>query len=263
MKWPLMTLLMLVLTPFLFAAKKKKPEPERPPHYDLLFIEGLHAYDATKDPKNLDNKYLARVILRKNGAEVTTARGSTFPDSPAFYLLWFRDHKKSPRDKDLEELAGSPEARSRLLQFDGIPKDSMEFVVNYATDRPVFPSGIYAFAMELHQDGAGAHGHPYAPRLLGGTDANPYFPGTPSLEPKDLVAGGFLRSITPNVAQGGKRLANGINVHDGRRSSTNEKDSEGCLTIDPRDWESFIAKLPSPEEWTRSGAKGNLWIIRY
>src|SRR5258708_33645850 len=49
--------------------------------YIIRFEEGAYSYDASKSAADLNNKYLAKVTVEEDGNVLTTARGSTLPDS--------------------------------------------------------------------------------------------------------------------------------------------------------------------------------------
>ncbi len=77
------------------------------------------------------------------------------------------------------------------------------------------------------------------------------------LEVKD---GGFIKTITYNKNFGDYK-AKGINIHDGRWTGSH-RDSAGCLTIDPRDWERFYKQLPDINSWSNDKHEGYIVIVR-
>ncbi|MDY6972535.1 MAG: hypothetical protein SV775_09425 [Thermodesulfobacteriota bacterium] len=76
-----------------------------------------------------------------------------------------------------------------------------------------------------------------------------------------LNGGGFTDTVNPNPTKHGQYVANGIWVHKGR-SKGPVKGSEGCLTIDPRDWDKFISLFPGAEEWKNRRCQGEIIIMR-
>ncbi len=72
--------------------------------YEIVFDEGAFQYDSASSAENQDNKYLARVTVRKDGQILAkNLRGSTLPDAWAFYKHWNVDLKKTlpPTDTDV------------------------------------------------------------------------------------------------------------------------------------------------------------------
>jgi hypothetical protein len=124
---------------------------------------------------------------------------------------------------------------------------------------PALPSGAYSFVTGLHKDGNSIHGKPFAARLLGSTASDPFDPSVANS--KATRVGGFIRTLNRNNAQGQKKIASGINVHDGRIGK-NYRDSEGCLTIRPQDWKLFYSALPSPENWVKDKHTGRVVVVR-
>lgn len=233
--------------------------------YEILFEEGAYKYEPGSGSNSVNNKYLARVTIKRDESILAKdIRGSTFPDAAAFYVLWNVQlrHEEAPNDADVlgiyQRLQQRMDSmRSSKLLSDDI-KRAVEGIVAALDDLPVLKSRDYPFVMGVHKGGTGPHGHPYVPRLLGGTFAAPYDPDI-SVEPS--ILGGFIRSLTKNNAQGQRYLASGINVHDGRVTRV-YKDSEGCLTIRPQDWRAFYSALPSPEKWKKGLNVGVVRIKR-
>jgi hypothetical protein len=233
--------------------------------YEVVFDEGSYKYVPASGANDVNNKYLARVTIRRDGSIVASGiRGSTLPDALALYERWNVElqHEEPPNDIDIQEIFQRLEQRLRDMrsskQISVEIKRAVEGIVDALENVPVLKSGDYAFVMGLHKGGTGPHGHPYVPRLLGGTLATPYDPDNPI---KATILGGFIRSLTKNNAQGQRYLASGINVHDGRLSRA-YKDSEGCLTIRPQDWKAFYTALPSPDNWKNGQHVGVVRIKR-
>jgi len=233
--------------------------------YEIVFEEGAYKYMPGANPDDVDNKYLARVTIRKEGSIVATdIKGSTLPDSVAFYERWNvqLQHAEPPNDAEVLGIFEHLEQRMQEMRSSKLIsveiKRAVEQLVDVLENLPVLKTGDYAFVTGVHKGGAGVHGHPYVARLLGGTMAAPYDPDIPI---KPTIMGGYIRSLTKNNAQGQRYLASGINVHDGRIGRA-YKDSEGCLTIRPQDWRAFYAALPSPKNWQNGHNTGVVRIKR-
>ncbi len=69
-----------------------------------------------------------------------------------------------------------------------------------------------------------------------------------------LVVGnnGTVPTEGPNPNQKGRNFATGVYVHTGYRTTTG---AEGCLTINPAHWKSFISHFPT-------GTRGTLTVVR-
>ena len=76
-----------------------------------------------------------------------------------------------------------------------------------------------------------------------------------------LNGGGYTDTINSNPSKQGKYVANGIWVHKGRTKGP-VKGSEGCLTIDPGNWDEFIGLFPGAEEWKKRRCQGKIIITR-
>ena len=64
--------------------------------------------------------------------------------------------------------------------------------------------------------------------------------------------GYFVPTVNKNPNRSNERKANKIWIHRGRRNGPN-RDSEGCLTIHPDDWDTFQSYFPSQHEWESTG----------
>ena len=244
------------------------PQTANAAKYEIVFEEGAFNYDPGSTPEDLDNKYLARVTVKKDGNVVTKdLRGSTLPDAWVFYHRWHVELKQAspPSDADIDSMFENFEQRTATLRDANakLGETSLADIANI-TDVlnrvPALRSGDYPFEMGMHKGGQSEHhGHPYVPRLLGGTQEKPYDPADSSS--KATATGGFIRTMNKNNAQNQKYLAAGINVHDGRKDR-DYKDSEGCLTIRPQDWKGFYRALPSPEDWTKDKHVGVVSVRR-
>lgn len=242
-------------------------QPASAAKYEILFEEGAFRYDPNSDPNDVDNKYLTRVTVKKDGNVLATdIRGSTLPDAWVFYRRWNVELKQTntPSDTDIvtmfqyfEKQTG--ELRDSNARLGGTRLADIADILDVLNRVPAIKTGNYPFVMGLHKSGKSKHGHPYAPRLLGGPKGKPFDP-TDSNSTATTV-GGFIRTLNKNNAQGQSYLADGINVHDGR---TNEdyKDSEGCLTIRPQDWKKFYESLSSPEDWIKYNHVGVVSVSR-
>ena len=73
--------------------------------------------------------------------------------------------------------------------------------------------------------------------------------------------GYFVPTVNKNPNRSNERKANKIWIHRGRRNGPN-RDSEGCLTIHPDDWETFQSYFPSQHEWESTASVGIVYIIR-
>lgn len=269
--------------------------------YIITFVEGEHRYNPNDKPSTLSNKYLAKVTVEVDSVVKATVRGSTLPDSHFFYVGWHADGRIfSPTDADIERVEPNIQFTSDRLRSSaraypdyslGIERNLADIndIMRFLSRVPVLWSGTYAFAMGLHQkyrcyeeNGSPkmsggkrvcAHGYPRVPRLLGGGSQQPFNPRstqfnlsatTRPLEVSSgkLYQGGWIATINRNNSEGQGRVANGINIHDGRKND-DYRDSEGCLTIAPgKDWETFYDALPSPEQWYAQGHSGFVIIDR-
>ena len=235
--------------------------------YEIVFDEGAFQYDSASSAENQDNKYLARVTVRKDGQILAkNLRGSTLPDAWAFYKRWNVDLKKTlpPTDtdvltvfKDFEKQTTS--LRESKARVGGTMLADLADILDVLNRVPVLSGGKYPFVMGIHQGGKSVHGKPYVPRLLGGTKERPYDPVDSAS--KATTVGGPIKTLNKNNAQHQAFVASGINVHDGR-GSDDYKDSEGCLTIRPQDWATFYRSLPSPEDWQKGEHIGAVRIRR-
>lgn len=235
--------------------------------YEITFEEGAYKFDPKSKASDVDNKYLARVTVKKDGQVLAKdIRGSTLPDAWVFYSRWNVELKKTtaPKDADITEMfeyfeQQSAELRKSDAKIGETRLADIADIIGVLNHVPAIPSGTYSFVSGLHKNGGSVHGKPYAARLLGSTAADPYDPSVSNSKASDV--GGFIRTLNRNNAQGQKRIANGINIHDGRNSK-DYKDSEGCLTIRPQDWKTFYSALPSPEDWVKGKHTGRLIVVR-
>lgn len=76
-----------------------------------------------------------------------------------------------------------------------------------------------------------------------------------------LNEGSFIDTINPNPHNQNHYIANGIWVHKGR-SKGPIRGSEGCITIDPKNWNEFIKLFPNVEDWKEKGYQGKIIITR-
>ncbi len=235
--------------------------------YEVVFEEGAFQYDPRSSAENPDNKYLARVTVIKDGQiAARNLRGSSLPDAWAFYKRWNVELKKTfpPTDADVVTVFKDLEQQTTALRqartkVGGTMLADLADILDVLNRVPVLGGGKYRFAMGIHQGGKSIHGKPYVPRLLGGTKDKPFDPEDSSS--KASTVGGHIRTLNKNNAQHQAFVATGINVHDGRRSE-DYKDSEGCLTIRPQDWNTFYRSLPSPDDWEKGGHVGVVHIRR-
>jgi len=237
--------------------------------YEIVIEEGAFKYNPSSTSENVDNKYLARVTVKKDGNVIARdLRGSTLPDAWVFYQHWNIDlkHTDQPSDDDIVSMFNHFEKETTALRNGNAKLGNTSLadindILDVLNRVPVIRSGSYPFIMGVHQAGNPdrRHGKPYVPRLLGGTQEKPYDPTDTTS--KATVTGGFIRTLNKNNAQDQKKIAEGINVHDGRRTS-DYKDSEGCLTIRPQDWIAFYRTLPSPDEWSKNNHIGVVSVHR-
>jgi len=236
--------------------------------YVIKFQEGAFDFQPSKKFDHLDNKYLSKVTVKKDGEVVAEVKGSTLPDGATFYTLWHESGQlSSPSDNDVFKLFEDARTnRSRIQQIQNaalIPYDFLEFMFEWSTYTPVVYSGLYKFSIGLHQEGTSVHGKPYVPKLYGADKVNP-FSGKDGYQQKDWEAnlrdGGFVKSITYNKMNGAN-VADGINIHDGRISGS-QRDSGGCLTINPNYWQKFYQSLPDAKSWVTGKHVGYVVIIR-
>jgi len=76
-----------------------------------------------------------------------------------------------------------------------------------------------------------------------------------------LNGGKYVGTINPNPNKHNQYLADGIWIHSGRKKGP-VKGSEGCLTINPGNWNEFMKLFPGPENWKKNGCKGKIVIKR-
>ncbi len=215
---------------------------------------------------SLENKYLSKVTVSKDGVILTEVRGSTLPDSAAFYLLWHNSGEiVSPSDSDVSYIYKDSISDQSLIDtlenVALIPSDFLSFMYEFVAKTPVLYSGLYKFEIGLHNNGNSVHGKPSVPRLMGGDEPFSGKTGYTENNWKSQVKdGGLIETITLNKVQGGY-WADGINIHDGRWSGSH-RDSAGCLTIDPRDWEKFYEQLPNIQAWSEGTDEGYVVIVR-
>ncbi len=236
--------------------------------YEIIFEEGAFQYYASKSPAAVDNKYLARVTVKKDGDVVLKdLRGSTLPDAWVFYQHWNVELKRStpPTDADIASMFQHFERQTSALRDADAKLGNTNLadiadILDVLNRVPALKSGRYPFVMGLHKGGQSVHGNPHVPRLLGGDRGRPYDPTTDSASTATTI-GGFVRTLNKNNAQDQKNIAAGINVHDGR-TSKDYKDSEGCLTIRPQDWKVFHEALPSPSDWVEGKHNGIVSVRR-
>lgn len=191
----------------------------------VRFIEGYYKEDSS----GASSKYSALVSVWRqstNGYEnLGSFRGSTLPNP-----YWvYKDSDGNPFDIDgrLHDI---------FNKFDSLDLESMglgglrPLVSVFKEDKkyPIIMSGIYKFKTVKHNR--------YNPRAL------------------ILEEGGFVPTFNANPNQGGAFIANEIFVHKGRHTGVN-RDSAGCITIDPEEWDSFIKLFPE-------GSTGVIEIVR-
>jgi hypothetical protein len=244
--------------------------------YEIIFEEGLYPYQHVLGAAHLDNKYLARVTIKRDSVIIATVRGSTLPDNQFWYRAgWFDDRRTdSPSDIELSAIL----ERQRILTAAGEKNlADLNAVVEFFNQIPILPSGYYRFITGRHKEGdcydtsgplSGkifgkykCHGVPYVPRLLGGEPTSPYDGRLHRSTGSGWYSGGFLRTLNRNKAHSLQTIANGINIHDGR-TGKERRDSEGCLTIRPSDWKAFYSQLPTPAEWYSGSHRGEVQIVR-
>lgn len=235
--------------------------------YEITFEEGAYKFDPDSKSTDVDNKYLARVTVKKDGQVLAKdIRGSTLPDAWVFYSRWNVELKKTttPKDADITAMfeyfeTQSAELRKSDAKIGETRLADIADIIDVLNRVPAIPSGSYSFVSGLHKNGNSVHGKPYAARLLGSTASEPYDPSVSNSKAAEL--GGFIRTLNRNNAQGQRKIASGINIHDGR-TSKDYKDSEGCLTIRPQDWKAFYGVLPSPEDWVKGKHTGRVVVVR-
>jgi len=238
-------------------------------NYEIVVQEGAYQYNKDLPMTDNNNKYLAKVTIKKNGLVVVTdIRASTLPDAAFFYHSWHSEKKaKPPTDNDVEQIF--KKLKNDRAALEAAWNDSNSFIANLIAFTqilevlnavPVIWSGKYEFVTGLHKGGKSVHGKPFAVRTIGGSTIAKAYDGR-TASPKPELVGGFLATINENAAQGMRKVANGINIHDGRISK-DYKDSEGCITIHPDHWNRFHNALPKPGDWTSSQHVGKLSVSR-
>jgi len=235
----------------------------------VYFDEGDFEYDEKFSASSNNNKYLASVSIKRNGVFLSkNIRGSTIPDSWILYQGWHIKGKNKVPPTDEEIISefdrlerNTDDTDLRDIRIGSTKLADLLEVYDLLNRVPVLPRGIYRFAMGVHKRGESPFGDPYVPRLIGGTMNSPYIVDNAFARSYDYEVGGFIKTLNKNNAQGQKKIANGINVHDGGKYME-YKYSEGCLTIHPDYWEQFYTLLPSPEEWKQNDHEGYIVINR-
>jgi hypothetical protein len=232
-----------------------------------VFTEGEKTFDYGLPKSSLANKYLAKVQLFKDGVlKLDNVRGSTLSDSIFYYQLWHTGIKdRSPTDDEIKKIfeAWDSQVDGGVVDSNLFMQDFNEIIKFYASV-PVVWSGKYKFDIGLHRKGNSVHGQPHVPRLQGtSSENNPYNANNKDNTDEQVrnLNGIWLATINANKAHGMKRVAAGINVHRGRRYK-DYRDSAGCLTIHPDDWEKFIHMFPDIKTWKYGGHTGEVIIIR-
>jgi hypothetical protein len=238
-------------------------------HFRIVITEGENTFDYNLSHSNLMNKYLAMVQLFKDDVLILDGiRGSTLSDSVFYYQLWHDGiEDRSPTDKDIQKIFADWDAQvdANLIDpnFTSFIQD-LNKIIRFFVSIPVVWSGKYKFVIGLHKGGNSVHGKPYVPRLKGTWDKDKPYNASSEDNTDDQVKklnGIWLATINENKAHGMRKVAAGINIHDGRRSK-DYRDSEGCLTIHPDDWSAFIHTLPTIEDWKSVGHTGEVIVIR-
>jgi hypothetical protein len=243
--------------------------------YRVEFQEGAYAYDPHLSARSPENKYLAsvKVYRVRDNKLLAVVRGSTLPDSSYFYSDWHQmGTPLPPTDADVARMIAIIDKRIAELKNDIKKQDDLFKRVSVhhqaffrdLVSIPVVWSGEYRFRTGRHKadecyepdgrrrktdDRYCPHGHPFVPRLLGGDLGDPYRAReSGQTGRKDIYPGGYIETVNPNRAQGDKRVAAGINIHDGRGDELNTyKDSDGCLTIHKDHWTTFYEALRSAQ----------------
>ncbi len=236
--------------------------------YTIIFSEGHKDFNPDLPYSDLNNKYLANVQIYKDEELLTDSiRGSTLSDSIFYYQMWHKNNRITPpTDNDILEIfkVWGDKAKS-IPQHGNIGKflQNMHDIISHITSIPVLWSGKYKFEIGLHKGGNFFHGQPYVPRIKGTWNKSQPYKYSTDTDDESLMQlnGIWLATINANSAQEMLKVASGINIHDGRRSK-DYKDSEGCLTIHPDDWNEFIGALPDIETWKASSHEGVVKIYR-
>ena len=248
-------------------------------NYEIIFREGSYEYNTTMPATSHNNKYLAKVLIKKDGVILNpnkTIRGSTLPDSWFFYEVWHgKGNVNPPNDNDIKRIfteweGNRPGSSDYNVIGPNVYKllNDFESIIKKASYSPVIYSGKYYFDIGVHNNATSPNdtGWPYVPRLKGRNINSPYDGRDPD-KVGNIYVGGYIKTINKNINQKSLYIANGINVHHGRRdenlsSPSSSKYSNGCLTINPSDWEDFYKSLPNIEEWKNAGHLGTITIIR-
>lgn len=238
-------------------------------HFRIVFTEGENTFNYDLPLSELANKYLAKVQLFKDGELILDdVRGSTLSDSIFYYQLRHTGiEDRSPTDDDIQKIFEDWDTQvnggvvdSNLMGF----LQDINAIIKFYASVPVVWSGKYNFVIGLHKNGSSVHGQPYVPRLQGTWNKDtPYNANNTDNTDEQVrnLNGVWLATVNANKAHEMKRVAAGINVHDGRRTK-DYRDSEGCLTIHPDDWSTFINILPNIETWKSKGHTGEVIVIR-
>lgn len=277
-------LCLLLLASFVFS-----PTNTHAATYTIMFEEGARTYNPSAKSDYIENKYLARVTVSVDGKTLVTVRGSTIPDSFFFHGGWYEQgNVNSPIDAAIRGIEDDLLKKVDGREPGGNPGSYQQFkdiVDTILAAVPVVQSGTYRFIMGRHQEGRcysdhpldvshspipipgsiqgkyKCHGVPYVPRLLGTNYPSERAYDSMTDHWSRAGTGGYVTSINRNKEHDFARVATGINIHDGRRS-LDIRDSEGCLTIHPDDWETFYKALPAPNEWYLKEHRGIVEVKR-
>ena len=249
-------------------------------HFEIIFTEGAYEYDISKSETDTENKYLAQVIIKKDGVIMNqneVIKGSTIPDSWFFYEVWRGEGNITPpNDEDIEKIFNEWEDKSTIPNdYNLLDNNLIQFindindVFEKATYIPVIHSGTYKFKIGLHKNGQSSAGLglPDVPRLIGSYKPQKSYDGRSPDESTLQIDGGYIATINKNTNQNQEKVACGINIHDGRHDSfyikpSKSKFSIGCITIHPDHWYQFNSKLPNINDWDNEDHTGTVIIIR-
>ena len=161
-------------------------------NFEIIFYEGEYSFNHNLPETDTENKYLAKVIIKKDGIiqnEQVTIKGSTLPDSWFFYEIWHGEGNITPpKDSDIEKIFTEWEDELPSQgDFNSTDPNLYNFIndigriIKKASYIPVIYSGRYNFEIGLHQNGQSRYGIgiPHVPRLKGSNFDKPFDGRTP------------------------------------------------------------------------------------
>ena len=171
-----------------------------------------------------------------------TFSGSSYPSK--YYVLKTEpgELKKSMYDGTIQPEFQETCEMARKSNAEALIGSLVDFLCMFNHQYPIPESGNYSFSLsDKNKEKASGHYDPFALWVEDGKE---------------------IRTINANVYQNYRYVADQIWVHRGRKQSESQRDSSGCLTINPTHWTSFINVFPPPLVWKQMEMSGVLRISR-